>query len=286
MADWTIVNPLDRDQLGEGPLWSERDGALYWVDILRRKLHKLRLYDGRVSSWTMPEMIGWVIERRHEPGFIAGLRSGFAELHLDPFKVCLIARPEPDRPDNRLNDAKADSAGRIYAGSMPIAADQPTGGFYRFDADRTITRLDGGYVIANGPAFSCDERYLFHTDSARRTVFRYAVRADGSVSERRPFIQFPEAWGKPDGMTVDADDHLWVAHWDGARVSRFAPDGSLQHSIALPTPQITSCTFAGPGLDRMFVTTAAVGRDDDVFAGKVFEIDPRTRGLAPHAFAG
>jgi D-xylonolactonase len=286
MADWIIVNPLDRDQLGEGPLWSERDGALYWVDILRRKLHKVRLDDGRVSSWTMPEMIGWVIERRHEPGFIAGLRSGFAELHLDPFKVCLIARPEPDRPDNRLNDAKADSAGRIYAGSMPIAADQPTGGFYRFDADRTITRLDSGYVIANGPAFSCDERYLFHTDSARRTVFRYAVRADGSVSERRPFIQFPEAWGKPDGMTVDADDHLWVAHWDGARVSRFAPDGSLQHSIALPTPQITSCTFAGPGLDRMFVTTAAVGRDDDVFAGKVFEIDPRTRGLAPHAFAG
>ena len=78
MADWIIVNPLDRDQLGEGPLWSERDGALYWVDILRQKLHKLRLDDGRVSSWTMPEMIGWVIERRHEPGFIAGLRSGFA----------------------------------------------------------------------------------------------------------------------------------------------------------------------------------------------------------------
>jgi sugar lactone lactonase YvrE len=286
MDDWKIVNPLDRDQLGEGPLWSTRDGSLYWVDILRQKVHRLRLDDGGVSSWTLPEMIGWVIERRYQPGFIAGLRSGFAELHLDPFEVRLIARPEPDRPDNRLNDAKADSAGRIYAGSMPVAADQPTGGFYRFDPDRTITRLDSGYVVANGPALSCDERYLFHTDSARRTVFRFAVRADGSLDERRPFIQFPEGWGKPDGMTVDAEDHLWVAHWDGARVSRFAPDGSLQHSIALPTPQVTSCTFAGSGLDRMFVTTAAVGRDDDVFAGKIFEVDPRTRGLAPHAFAG
>jgi sugar lactone lactonase YvrE len=234
----------------------------------------------------MPEMIGWVIERRHKPGFIAGLRSGFAELQLDPFHVRLIARPEPDLPDNRLNDAKADSAGRIYAGSMPVAADQPTGAFYRFDADRSITRLDSGYVIANGPAFSCDERYLFHTDSARRTVFRFAVRADGSLGERRIFIQFPEGWGQPDGMTVDADDHLWVAHWGGARVSRFAPDASLQHSIALPTPQVTSCTFAGPRFDQMFVTTAAVGRNDDVFAGKVFEVDPRTRGLAAHDFAG
>jgi sugar lactone lactonase YvrE len=286
MAEWSIVNPLDRDQLGEGPLWSARDGALYWVDILRQKLNRLRLGDGRMSSWSLPEMIGWVIERRHQPGFIAGLRSGFAELQLDPFEVCVIARPEPDRPGNRLNDAKADSAGRIYAGSMPVAADQPTGGFYRFDADRTITRLDDGYVIANGPAFSCDERYLFHTDSAQRTVFRYAVRGDGSLGERRSFIEFPQDWGQPDGMTVDANDHLWVAHWDGARVSRFAPDGSLQNSIALPTPQITSCTFAGPGLDRMFVTTAAVGRDGDVFAGKVFEVDPRTRGLAPNVFAG
>jgi xylono-1,5-lactonase len=286
MSEWSIVNPLDRDQLGEGPLWSARDGAVYWVDILRQKLHRLRLRDGDLSSWALPEMIGWVIERRHHTGFIAGLRSGFAELQLDPFEVHVIARPEPDRPDNRLNDAKADSVGRIYAGSMPVAADQPTGGFYRFDADRTITRLDDGYVIANGPAFSCDERYLFHADSARRTVFRYSVRGDGSLGERRPFIEFENGWGQPDGMTVDANDHLWVAHWDGGRVSRFAPDGSLQDCIALPTPQITSCTFAGPGLDRMFVTTAAVGRDDDVFAGKVFEVDPCTRGLAPNAFAG
>jgi D-xylonolactonase len=286
MAEWSIVNSSDRDQLGEGPLWSARDASLYWVDILRQELHALHLGDGRIKSWTMPEMIGWVIERRHTPGFIVGLRSGFAELRLDPFQVHVIASPEPDRPDNRLNDAKADSAGRIYAGSMPVAADKPSGSFYRFDADWNITRLDDGYVIANGPAFSCDERYLFHADSAQRTVFRYAVRGDGSLAERRPFIEFPQGWGQPDGMTVDANDHLWVAHWDGARVSRFAPDGSFQNSIALPTPQVTSCTFAGPGLDRMFVTTAAVGRDDDVFAGKVFEVDPCTRGLAPNTFAG
>ena len=286
MGDWLIVNPLDRDQLGEGPLWSARDGALYWVDILRQQLHRLHLGSGRMSFWTLPEMISWVMERQHQTGLIAGLRSGFAELRLDPFAVRVIARPEPDLPDNRLNDAKADSNGRIYAGSMAVSADRPTGSLYRFDADMTITRLDEGYVVANGPAFSCDGRYLYHADSALRTVFRYNVRGDGSLCERQPFIEFAQDWGLPDGMTVDANDHLWVAHWNGGRVSRFAPNGSLQKSIALPTPQVTSCTFAGDGLDRMFVTTAAVGLDADAFAGKVFEVDPCTEGLAPNAFAG
>ena len=276
----------DRDQLGEGPVWSARDGALYWVDILRQKLHRLRLNDGTTRSWTIPDLIGWVIERRHQPGFIAGLRSGFAELDLDPFAIRPLARPAMHLSGSRFNDAKADSAGRIYAGSMSMAADQPTGCLYRLDPNGDMTVLDKGYTIANGPAFSRDERYLYHTDSARRLIYRFEVREGGALGERRSFVTFPENWGKPDGMTVDTEDHLWVAHWDGARVSRFAPDGSLQRSIDLPTPQITSCAFAGPALDRMFVTSAATGREDDLHAGSLFEVDPGVRGLAPQTFGG
>lgn len=286
MTHWRVIERLERDLLGEGPLWSARDQSLYWVDILGQKLTRMQLAGERTRSWQLPEMIGWIIERRHKPGFIVGLRSGFAMLCLDPFDVRTIGSPEPERPDNRLNDAKADSAGRIYAGSMSITADQPTGGLFRLDPDHSIARLDDGYTVANGPAFSLDGRYLFHADSARRTVFRYSVLEDGTVDERRPFIQFAEDWGLPDGMTIDAENNLWVAHWNGARVSRFSPDGRLLSAIALPTPQVTSCTFAGAALDRMFVTTAAVGREDDPFAGQLFEVDPRTRGRLPHTFAG
>ncbi len=286
MPHWRLIERHNRDQLGEGPLWSARDQALYWVDILSRKLHRLRLEDEHVDSWTLPEMTGWVIERRDHPGFIAGLRSGFAELALEPFSIRPIISPEPHLPTNRLNDAKADAAGRIYAGSMPIDADEASGSLYRLDADHTITRLDTGYFIANGPAFSADERWLYHTDTGRGVIYRFPMDPDGSVGPRSHFIHFPDDWGKPDGMTVDADDHLWVAHWGGSRVSRFSPQGVLERSIALPTPQITSCAFAGPDLDRLFVTSAAVGRAEDPLAGRLFEVNPRARGLTPCSFAG
>jgi sugar lactone lactonase YvrE len=234
----------------------------------------------------MPEMIGWVIERREAPGFIAGFRSGFAELTLDPLTITPIVDPEPDRPDNRLNDAKADARGRIWAGTMPVTADKPTGALYRLDADRTATRIDEGYIIANGPAISPDQRWLYHTDTGLGRIYRFALKDDGSLGERAPFLTFDPGWGSPDGMTVDAEGYLWVAHWGGARISRFTPEGRFQRSIALPASQITNICFAGERLDRMFVTSAADGLPDEEHAGALFEVDAGVCGLPPGQFAG
>lgn len=275
-----------RDALGEGPLWSPRENALFWVDILERKVQRLSLRDESVACWDMPEMIGWVIEREQAAGFIAGFESGFAELTLEPLRIVAIVDPEPERLRNRLNDAKADRHGRIWAGSMPVAANEPSGALYRFDVDRTVTRVDSGYTIANGPALSPDGTALYHTDTARGTIFRFRLHADGTLADRRVFIEFDPSWGKPDGMTVDCDGGLWVAHYGGARVSRFHDDGRWDRSIVLPASQITSCTFAGNDLDRMFVTSAADDAEQEPHAGALFEIDPGARGLAPYRFKG
>lgn len=285
MTRWRVVERNSRDQLGEGPLWSARDNALYWVDILGMKLHRLDLNRADITSWAVPEMLGWVIERNGAPGFVAGLRSGFVALELDPLRVRPIANPELGRPGNRLNDAKADAAGRIYAGSMALGADQPTGALYRLDPDGSITRLDDGYIVPNGPAFSLDERTMYHADSARGCIYRFPVHEDGSLGERAVFLQFETNWGRPDGMTVDAEDHLWIAHWGGSRVSRFAPNGKLERAIALPTRQISSCTFAGRHLDRLFVTSAAVGCEHEPCAGELFEVDPGVTGVLPNRCA-
>ncbi|WP_033923246.1 SMP-30/gluconolactonase/LRE family protein, partial [Sphingomonas sp. 37zxx] len=96
-------------------------------------------------------------------------------------------------------------------------------------------------------------------------------------------LRCSDAWGKPDGMTFDADGGLWVAHWGGSRISRFDPAGKIERSIALPASQITSMTFAGASLDRMFVTSAAKGVSEPN-AGALFEVDPGCCGLAPHRF--
>lgn len=274
-----------RDRLGEGPLWSARQDAVFWVDILGQRLNRLSLADLSVESWEVPDVLGWVIERADQPGFVAGLGRRFVGLTLDPLEIVPIAAPEEDREGNRFNDAKADRAGRIWAGSMPRSCSGATGAFYRLDRDGTATRVDDGYTIANGPAIAADGSFLFHTDTHLRTIYRYDVAADGTLSGRRPFIQFEDDWGTPDGMTLDAEGGLWVGCWGGSAVRRFTPDGAFDRLIALPASQITSCTFAGPDLDRMFVTSACDGVDED-HGGALFEVDPGVRGLPTPMYQG
>ncbi len=285
MAQWELVKRDVRDQLGEGACWSPRDRAFYWVDILAPALNRLSLDDGRVVRWAMPEPLGWVV-RRSAGGLIGGFQSGVAEIRLDPLVITPIVDPEPHLPGNRMNDGKADAQGRIWFGTMDMAEEADTGALYRLDSDRRWTRLDDGYRVTNGPAFSLDGQWLYHSDTARRTIYRFALAPDGSVADRRPFIRFGDDDGYPDGMTVDAAGGLWVAHWGGGRISRFAPDGTLDRSIALPAQQITNMAFAGDDLDRLFVTSAAKGLPDSEHDGGLFEVESGAIGRPTHEYAG
>ncbi|WP_157218608.1 SMP-30/gluconolactonase/LRE family protein [Flavisphingomonas formosensis] len=285
MSSYRIVERARKDRLGEGIIWCLREQRLFWVDILGQRIHRLAIEDGSIDTWDVPEPIGWIFERRDEPGFIAGLKSGFAMIQLDPFALRPLASPEPHLPSNRMNDALVDSSGRIWAGTMSMDGSRADGALYRLDPDLSWHRLDTGYHIANGPAISTDGEWLYHTDSALGRVYRYARREGGALGPRERFIDFAQDWGSPDGMTVDCEGGLWIAHWGGSCVSRFTPDGARERSIALPASQITNCTFAGPGLDRMFVTSASDGVDEE-HGGALFEVETGLRGLPPHAFAG
>jgi sugar lactone lactonase YvrE len=162
----------------------------------------------------------------------------------------------------------------------------PTGCLYRLDPSGAWSRHDTGYVVSNGPTFSPGHDVLYHTDTTRRVIYRFPLAADGSLGRREEFVVFPDEWGWPDGMATDIEGGIWVAHWGGARLSRFLPDGRLDRAIAMPVAQVTSCCFAGPRLERMFVTTAAIGRDDEPLAGALFEVEPGVRGAPTYAFAG
>lgn len=289
----TSVRPIPRearDILGEGLLWSARENALFWTDILGRKLWRMSLDDEAIRAWDMPEAIGWIIERA-SGGFVVGLQSGFYRLDLDPFRLEFLANPQPERPGNRLNDAKADGLGRIWAGSMPFA-DQPasnwpaSGALYCFDPAGKVTRHDDGITIANGPALSPDGATLYHTDSRIGQVWKFAMQPDGTLGPREAHLQFDTAQGAPDGMTCDREGGLWIAFYSGAKVARFHPDGRLDREIALPTPQITNVCFAGADLSRMFVTSAADGRPDDPLAGALFEVEAGAIGILPHLYLG
>ena len=285
MAQWQLIKREIRDTLGEGTLWSARDNAVYWTDILAPALNCLSLTDGNISRWAMPEPIGWVAERQGG-GFVAGLQSGFARLALDPLTIEPIGDPEPHLPGNRMNDGKADAEGRIWCGTMDMAEEADAGALYRLDPDGRWLQMDGGYRVPNGPAFSPCGRWLYHSDTARRTVYRFARAEGGGLADRQVFIRFDEEDGYPDGMTADAEGHLWIAHWGGARISRFTPEGKLDRTIPLPARQVTNICFAGSALDRMFVSSAAVDLPESDYDGALFEVEAGVKGMPTPLFAG
>lgn len=270
-----------RAVLGEGPIWSPELASLLFVDIRQARLHAWRPHDDDRQSWTLEEACCWLLPREGG-GFVAGLRSGIVEFTLD------TRGPRPGRritpiewlPEgDRLNDAKSDAHGRLWFGSMDDDEVHSRGYLYRLDA-RGVVEMDSEYHVTNGPAFSPDGRTLYHNDSARQTVFAFDLDADGNLSNRREHIRFASGSGYPDGMTCDRDGGLWVALWDGGRVARFDADGRLDREVALPVSRPTSCAFGGEALDRLFVTSAATGCDDEPLAGALFEIEAPIGGFA------
>ncbi|MCP3918364.1 MAG: SMP-30/gluconolactonase/LRE family protein [bacterium] len=274
--------------LGEGPVWCAAEGVVYWVDIKRPRVLRYRVADGRRDEFPMPSEIG-CIGLAEGGRLVAALRTGFAFLDLDGGHFEPIADPEADRPGNRFNDGKVDATGRFWAGSMDDAEREPSGCLYRLDRDLSVIRVDEGYVVTNGPAFSPDGRTLYHNDSAARRILAFDCDpVTGALANRRTFAEIER--GYPDGLTVDAEGGVWCALWDGWCVVRFTPDGREERSIELPVARVTSCTFGDTELDTLFVTTASMGLDEtqasaQPLAGGLFAVRPGLRGLPTPVFA-
>jgi len=248
-------------------------------------IHRLVLATGQIKTTNVDESVGWVVPIAGQQDYMAGFKSGFWRIDLETGARTLIANPESDRPQNRMNDGKVDSFGRIWAGTKDDSDEQASGALYRLDGDLSCSRVDDGYQVTNGPTFSLDGQTLYHTDSAAREVYAFDLGNDGAITNKRVWLRFDEDWGYPDGMTTDAEGCIWIAHWAGAMISRFSPDGQRVAVIPLPASNITSCAFAGPGLDRLFVTSSTIDCEDEELAGSLFEVEVGVCGISPGAFA-
>lgn len=278
-------------QLGEGPLWHAASQRFFFVDIHGCALHAWTPSTNARQSWAMPERICWLVPRSDGDGFIAGLQSGFVRLWLEPeLRTEPIGTPHPGEPLVRLNDAKADRYGRIWAGSMHNDdASLQRGRLARLTADGGINVIESGIYIANGPAIAHDGSWMLHTDSYLDTVYRYDLSPEGALSGKAVWNKFGGEQGTPDGMTLDRDGNVWVAFWGGSCIRQFTPEGTLLRTIALPAPQITSMAFGGDKLDQLLVTSARVGLDDATLeryplAGSIFVLEPGVQGVLPCTF--
>ena len=283
MPCWQVVSGEQRDVLGEGVIWSRRRNSILWVDIFGQTLQELSLSSQAIRQWRLPERAGWVVERM-DGSLLVGLKSGVAAVSFDPFSINLLCSPEPDRPQNRLNDAAVDPQGDLWFGTKDDTDQEASGALYRLDSHLCLTRQDDGYRVPNGPVFSQDSRTAWHSDSLRQVVYAYDITDERNAVNRQPFIQFPQSWGFPDGMALDVEGCLWIAHWGAGRVSRFTPEGKLDRTLDLPASNITNVTFAGEDLSRMFVTSAKDDMSVESHAGALFEVEPGVRGLEPVPF--
>jgi len=276
--------------LGEGPVWSEDEQALYWVDIQRRLLQRWEFATGSQKTWMMPSEIG-SFAIRQKGGCIVALRTGFAFLDLSNGDIQAIYDPEPELIPTRFNDGKCDRRGRFWAGTMDEEYPKRRAGLYMLDLDGTCRRIRNQVGISNGLGWSPDNRIFYYTDSAESCIFAYDFDIEtGEVANERIFASTPEGY-VPDGLTVDSSGFIWSAKWDGWKVVRYAPNGSVDKEIPLPVQRPTSITFGGPEMKHIFITSASIGLspqelDQQPNAGNVFVIETDIRGIPEPKFAG
>ncbi|HJS98184.1 MAG TPA: SMP-30/gluconolactonase/LRE family protein [Terriglobales bacterium] len=243
---------------GEGPLWDDQKQILYWTDIDGKKFYRLLWKEHRHELVHDGFQVNGACLQQNG-GFLVTNSSG-VWLWSPPSKPMLLAS-EAEGQECVLNDCIADPEGRVYSGSyhyIPGGVAAPSF-LFRIDNDGSVHIADEGIQFSNGLAFSPDCGTLYFSDSVARCIYAYQWhRETGSLSNRRVFIRLPREQGFPDGLTVDAEGFIWCAHWFGACITRYDPDGKLERRIAIPATQTSSLAFGGPDLNVIFVTSASL----------------------------
>ncbi|MEO6633503.1 MAG: SMP-30/gluconolactonase/LRE family protein, partial [Mucilaginibacter sp.] len=209
--------------LGEGPIWDAKTNTLFWVDILAGDIHEFNPKTNSHKTIHTHQMIG-AVTLCTNCDLLAALKTGLAKIDRQTHEISIIAHPEPGLPANRFNDGKCDPAGRFWIGTMAVDETPNAGSLYMLDSNHHITKKVEGTTISNGMAWSADNSTFYYIDTPTQTIVAYDFdKEDGSISNKRTAFKIDEKEGHPDGMTIDDEGMLWVAHWNGWQVSRWNP---------------------------------------------------------------
>jgi sugar lactone lactonase YvrE len=275
---YRVVSP-HRSWLAEGPVWDAKRGAIYWVDILNGHIHEVNLARNQHHTLAVKELVG-AVALCTNGDLLAALQSGLALVKKESGDIKLLHNPESHLPDNRFNDGKCDPAGRFWVGTMAMSEAAGAGSLYMFEKDLACSLKLQGLTISNGMAWSPDHKtfYCIDTPTLEVLAFDYDVNT-GGISNKRVAVSIPEEEGFPDGMTIDRQGKLWIAHWDGWQLARWDPQtGKKLVSIPMPVSRVTSCTFGGANLQDLYITSARKGLTDQQLkeqplAGSLFVIE-------------
>lgn len=280
-----------RCSVGEGPLWVVAEQVWYWVDITARTVWRWDPATGAIDHWITTEMVA-CLAARQGGGLVAGMESGLFALTLRPGGMVeqqCLARPEGLAAGMRFNDGRCDRQGRFWSGTMvmDMAQGSPDGKLYRYGEGVLAGPFVSSLMVQNGLAFAPDGRTMYLSDSHPQVQQVWAFDYDpatGVPSRQRTFIDMLAHPGRPDGAAVDADGCYWICGNDAGCILRFTPQGRLDRKVDLPMAKPSMCSFGGPDLDTMLVTSISAGQPaDDEWAGATIVFRPGVKGLPESA---
>jgi sugar lactone lactonase YvrE len=271
----TITNQLCK--LGEGPVWDAARNEIYWIDIINGMIHQYAMNDGSSKAYNVNAMIGCLAICKNGELLLA-LENGFGFLDRSSGHLRMSHDPESHLSTNRFNDGKCDVEGRLWAGTMAIDESLGAGSVYVFHDSQSRKKIEN-VSISNGIAWNADNTKMYFIDTPTFEVVSYSFdKTTAAIEDKNVIIHIPRTDGYPDGMTIDKEGMLWIAHWGGWQITRWNPNtGKKLCHISLPVSRVTSCTFGGTDLKDLFITSARVGLTDDELqkqplAGSLFVI--------------
>lgn len=278
-----------KDILGEGPIWSVKEKALYWVDIERKYLQCWFLQTKKKKKWVMPTEIGSFVFCKNGDILVA-LRSNLSILNPNTGELTSVAEIPTTRDSIRFNDGKCDRKGRFWVGTMDEEnPDMKRGSLYCLDTNHVFKRVLSNIGISNGLGWSPDNMVFYYTDSTDKTIWAYDYElSSGNISNQRVFVEILQEY-VPDGLTVDSEGCVWSAKWDGWKVVRYNPEGSIDSEVRLPIQRPTSCTFGKSSYDTLFITSASIGLSEEekkkqALAGSLFMVELGIKGIPEPMF--
>lgn len=275
------------NQLGESPVWNERTQRLYWVDIKGRRILRLDPASGVVETRNVPGKPG-MLALRTDDGLVIAQDRALAKFDFDSGTLEPLAQIEPEANTKvRLNDSKVDRQQRLWISSMadPTIPGEKHGSLFRWQEDQAPEFVLGPVGVGNGLAFAPDGETFYFADTHARTVWQCRLNPeDGALLDQQVFAQYLDEPGRPDGACVDAEGYYWLAVVDGWRLDRFAPDGRLNRSLAVPFQKPSCPGFGGAKLDQLYVTSIATGsstlrESNQPHAGKLVVFEPGVCGI-------
>ena len=280
-----VAEPLGivKCMLGEGPLWAPGSGVLHFVDIDGHTLHEYCWAEATHRERTFDGPVCCVADAGGDKLLVA-LDDRLALL-ADGLLTTVWAGGLPTGV--RFNDGKCDPLGRFFVGSTHRSFEDGHGSLYRLDKEVLSPVLEG-LGISNGLAWTADGTRMLHIDTLKRQIAVYDYDLSrGELMGPSRALDVSHLPGLPDGMTIDVEDCIWVAFWDGGYVVRLDLDGAVLQKVHVPVPKVTSCCFAGPDLDTLVITTAKDPKGGDPFmAGDLFRFHPGVQGATTAVWRG